>query len=114
MASSYDRSYTGGRSSSLSSENLPPRTIARLVREVRDFLVVQRQMSTTSSLSSNSRGEVVPSFDGNSTKTVEGARLILDADTGLPANLGELVVSDRLNVPDRVFDACYFFVLSPW
>ena len=48
-----------------SSENLPPRTLARLAREVRDL------------------HKTPP----------EGVRLILDDDTGLPSNLGELLVS---------------------
>jgi len=48
-----------------SSENLPPRTLARLAREVRDL------------------HKIPP----------EGVRLVLDDDTGLPSNLGELMVS---------------------
>lgn len=53
-------------SSTTTSENLPPRTIARLVREVRDLITSEQQ--------------------------VEGTRLIVDIETGLPSNLGELMV----------------------
>lgn len=108
-SSSYQRSNTGGSSGSLSSENLPPRTIARLVREVRDFLVVQQQMSATTSLSTSNNREqinrrVVASLDDDSAKGVEGVRLILDHDTGLPTNLGELVVSNKfcIRVPIQI------------
>ena len=54
--------------SSATSENLPPRTIARLIREVRDLVQVK------------------------SDQAVEGTRLIVDTETGLPSNLGELSV----------------------
>jgi hypothetical protein len=96
MSSTYHRSNTGGSAGSLSSENLPPRTIARLVREVRDFLIVQQRMSSTTSSSQLDRNHVVATpfdDDTNSAKGVEGVRLIVDPDTGLPTNLGELVVS---------------------
>jgi hypothetical protein len=53
-------------------ESLQPRTLARLAREVRDFI----RPSTTS------------------TSLPEGVRLIVDEDTGLPVNLSELWVSD--------------------
>ena len=48
-----------------SSENLPPRTLARLAREVRDL----------------------------HKNPPEGVRLVIDDETGLPSNLGELMVS---------------------
>ena len=47
-----------------SSENLPPRAIARVVREVRDLL----------------------------QSPPEGTKLVVDSDTGLPSNLSELKV----------------------
>ena len=47
------------------SENLPPRTIARLAREVRNL----------------------------QKNPPEGVRLVVDEESGLPANLGELMVS---------------------
>ena len=47
-----------------SSENLPPRTLARLAREVRDL----------------------------HKNPPEGVRLVIDDETGLPSNLGELMV----------------------
>lgn len=53
-------------SSSSSSENLPPRTLARLAREVRDL----------------------------HQQPPEGIRMVVDNDTGLPANLGEIMVSE--------------------
>eukprot|EP00977_Amphora_coffeiformis_P024172 scaffold15108_cov180-Amphora_coffeaeformis.AAC.48 len=52
-----------------SSENLPPRTLARLAREVRDL----------------------------HKNPPEGVRLVLDDDTGLPSNLGELMRDFRCN-----------------
>ena len=55
---------TSGTSKLSSSENLPPRAIARVVREVRDLL------------------QCPP----------EGTKLVLDSDTGLPSNLSELKV----------------------
>jgi hypothetical protein len=56
--------------SSVTTENLPPKTVSRLVREVRDLVQIK-------------------SGDDDS---VEGVRLIVDLDTGLPSNLGELMV----------------------
>jgi hypothetical protein len=50
--------------SARSCENLPPRTLARLAREVRDLY----------------------------TNPPEGLRLVVDNDSGLPGNLGELTV----------------------
>jgi len=52
-------------SNSMSSENLPPRTLARVSREVRDMV----------------------------KKVPEGTKLIVDSETGLPQNLGEIMVS---------------------
>lgn len=60
----YSRGSSGGASSS-SIENLPPRTLSRVSREVRDLI----------------------------KSPPEGIRLVVDNDTGLPANLGEIVVS---------------------
>jgi len=48
----------------MSSENLPPRTLARVSREVRDMV----------------------------KKVPDGTKLILDSETGLPQNLGEIMV----------------------
>lgn len=48
----------------MSSENLPPRTLARVSREVRDMI------------------KQVP----------DGTKLIVDSETGLPQNLGEIMV----------------------
>jgi hypothetical protein len=53
------------RSSSNVSENLPPRTLARLAREVRNL----------------------------QKNPPEGVRLVVDEESGLPTNLGELLVS---------------------
>jgi len=64
IRSTYSRSLsTGSTSSAASSENLPPRTLARVAREVRDL----------------------------HRKPPEGVRLVVDAETGMPASLGELV-----------------------
>lgn len=62
------RQYSRGSNAGGSIENLPPRTLARVAREVRDLI----------------------------QNPPEGVRLVVDDDTGLPANLGEVVVSDRL------------------
>ena len=61
----YSRGSNGGSSSSI--ENLPPRTLARVAREVRDLI----------------------------KSPPEGIQLVVDNETGLPANLGEIVVSFR-------------------
>lgn len=58
----YARS-SSGNSSSL--ENLPPRTLARVAKEVRDLM----------------------------KNPPEGIRLVVDGETGLPSSLGEIVVS---------------------
>lgn len=60
----YSRGSSGGGSSS-SIENLPPRILSRVAREVRDLI----------------------------KSPPEGVTLVLDNETGLPSNLGELVVS---------------------
>ena len=62
------RQYSRGSNAGGSIENLPPRTLARVAREVRDLI----------------------------QNPPEGVRLVVDDDTGLPANLGEVVVSDAL------------------
>lgn len=59
----YSRGSSGGGSSS-SIENLPPRTLSRVAREVRDLI----------------------------KNPPEGVRLVVDSDTGMPANLGDIVV----------------------
>lgn len=56
------RTYSRSNSNSGSSENLPPRALSRVAREVRDVLV----------------------------KPPEGVRLVVDSETGVPANLGEI------------------------
>lgn len=60
----YSRGSTSGNSSS-AIENLPPRTLSRVAREVRDLI----------------------------KSPPEGIRLVVDEETGMPTNLGELVVS---------------------
>lgn len=59
----YSRGSSAGGSSS-SIENLPPRTLSRVAREVRDLI----------------------------KSPPEGIRLVVDDETGLPSNLGEIVV----------------------
>ena len=58
----YSRGSSGGSSS---IENLPPRTLARVAREVRDL----------------------------HKSPPEGVRLVVDSETGVPTNLGEVLVS---------------------
>eukprot|EP00934_Nitzschia_sp_Nitz4_P005067 Nitzschia sp. Nitz4//scaffold86_size83305//75504//76400//NITZ4_005274-RA/size83305-snap-gene-0.173-mRNA-1//-1//CDS//3329559286//5057//frame0 len=58
----YSRGSSGGGSSS-SIENLPPRTLSRVAREVRDLI------------------KTPP----------EGIRLVVDEETGMPSNLGDIV-----------------------
>lgn len=60
----YHRSNSTGSSSS-SIENLPPRTLSRVTKEVRDLI----------------------------KNPPEGVRLVVDNETGLPSSLGEIVVS---------------------
>ena len=59
----YGRSTSTGSISSV--ENLPPRTIARVSKEVRDLM----------------------------KKPPGGINLVVDPETGMPASLGEIVVS---------------------
>lgn len=72
--SSLYRQYSRSSSGSVSIENLPPRTLARVAREVRDLI----------------------------KNPPEGIRLVVDEETGLPANLGEIVVSDRISRCQKV------------
>ena len=58
----YSRGSSGG---SISVENLPPRTLARVAREIRDL-----QKSPP-----------------------EGVKLVVDSETGVPSSLGEVLVS---------------------
>lgn len=58
----YSRGSNGGSSSSI--ENLPPRSISRVAREVRDLI----------------------------KNSPEGVKLVVDNETGMPSNLGEVVV----------------------
>jgi hypothetical protein len=60
----YHRSNSTSSSSS-SLENLPPRTLSRVTREVRELI----------------------------KNPPEGIRLVVDNETGLPSSLGEIVVS---------------------
>jgi hypothetical protein len=60
----YHRSNSASSSSS-SIENLPPRTLSRVTKEVRELI------------------KTPP----------EGVRLVVDNETGLPSSLGEIVVS---------------------
>lgn len=59
----YSRSTSTGSVSSV--ENLPPRTIARVSKEIRDLM----------------------------KKPPGGITLVVDPETGMPASLGEIVVS---------------------
>ncbi len=59
----YSRSTSTGSVSSV--ENLPPRTIARVSKEIRDLM----------------------------KKPPGGISLVVDPETGMPASLGEIVVS---------------------
>jgi len=67
--SSLGGSGSGTSSSSAavssSSENLPPRTLARVARDVRDLV----------------------------KSPPEGVRLVLDGETGMPGSLSEILVS---------------------
>lgn len=64
ITQSYSRSASQTANSS-SSENLPPRAMARVVREVRDLM----------------------------KEAPEGTKLVVDSESGLPASLGEINVS---------------------
>lgn len=75
-AASYSRS-----NSSTSCENLPPKTLARVGREIRDL----------------------------HKQPPEGIRLVVDADTGVPSNLGEVLVSwKKLNEPGDIMASVGF------
>lgn len=63
-AGSMYRPFHRSNSSSSSIENLPPRTLARVSKEVRELI----------------------------KNPPEGVRLVVDIETGLPASLGEIVV----------------------
>ena len=78
------RSYSRGKNNGSSSENLPPRTINRVAREIRDL----------------------------HKSPPDGVSLVVDADTGVPASLGEVLVSrcHRI-VPQRATGCCR---LRPW
>jgi ubiquitin-conjugating enzyme E2 S len=78
-------------SSSSTSENLPPRTIARLVREVRDLVQTKSEQ-----------------------QAVEGIRLIVDLDTGLPANLGELSVRLHKIMLQSYYYYYYYLLCDFW
>ena len=58
------RTYGGATSN---SENLPPRTLARVARDVRDLV----------------------------KNPPEGVRLVLDGETGMPGSLSEILVRFR-------------------
>ena len=65
-SSSIRRAYNGSHTSSAtSSENLPPRMLAKVAREIRDL----------------------------HKNPPEGVRLIVDPETGCPDNLAEIMVS---------------------
>ena len=63
--STYSRSASANPAKSLTETALPPRTLARVAREVRDLM----------------------------KHAPEGTKLIVDPETGLPATLSEIVVS---------------------
>ena len=67
MAASSSSAISSGGSNigKSSSENLPPRTLARVARDVRDLV------------------KCPP----------EGVRLVLDSETGMPGSLSEIMVS---------------------
>ncbi len=66
--STYSRSASANPAKSLTETALPPRTLARVAREVRDLM----------------------------KHAPEGTKLIVDPDTGLPPSLSEIVVSRLL------------------
>lgn len=68
----YHRSNSVGSSSS-SIENLPPRTLARVSKEVRELM----------------------------KNPPEGIRLVVDNETGLPTSLGEIVVSSYTTIEEE-------------
>jgi len=90
-SASSTTSTTGGIGSG-SSENLPPRTLARVARDVRDLL--------------------------SKTPHLEGIRLVVDAETGMPCSLSEIMV--RIAIPDdsvdcnRLFFDCHLIYHLTW
>jgi hypothetical protein len=73
MLPSASRTYGAPTSN---SENLPPRTLARVARDVRDLV----------------------------KSPPEGVRLVLDEETGMPNSLSEILVSCDLIVVVDLFD----------
>ena len=65
-SSTHRLRHSSSTGSGTSSENLPPRILARVAREIRDL----------------------------HKNPPEGVRLVVDPDTGCPDNLGEIMVSD--------------------
>ena len=63
--STYSRSASASSTKSLTETALPPRTLARVAREVRDLM----------------------------KKPPEGTKLIVDPETGMPPSLSEIAVS---------------------
>lgn len=100
----------------MTTENLPPRTIARLVREVRDLVVrQQQQQQQQQNQNTDNDGEATSTTSTEQQQQpplVEGVRLIVDLETGLPSNLGELMVRDDFLVDKRLFVVDIF--LSSW
>jgi len=80
ITQSYSRSSTTASSSS--SENLPPRAMARVVREVRDLI----------------------------KEAPEGTKLVVDSESGLPASLGE--INAEIEGPVGTPYASHFFQLK--
>lgn len=80
-ARSLYRQYSSG-TATCSSENLPPRTLTRLAREIRDL----------------------------HKQPPEGIRLVVDEDSGLPTNMGELMA--ELEGPQGTPYEGKFFVLK--
>jgi ubiquitin-conjugating enzyme E2 S len=83
VMSSITQSYSRPTSSqSLSSENLPPRAMARVAREVRDLM----------------------------KESPEGTKLVVDSESGLPASLGEITA--EIQGPVGTPYASYYFQLK--
>jgi len=66
MSSTTYRPYNRSSSSGSSSENLPPRTLSRVAREIRDL----------------------------HKNPPEGVRLVMEEASGMPSSLGEIVVRE--------------------
>jgi hypothetical protein len=75
------QSSSAGASTTGSSENLPPRTLARVSRDVRDLV----------------------------RNPPEGVRLVLDGETGMPGSLGEIMVSRKFGRSSRIREGSSFF-----